>query len=130
MPRYLADTTILIESFRKNEKAKQFLLTYTPHISDITTAELLQGARDKREETLILKTCAGLSAISLTTTISQKAIKLIMQYHLSHGLLILDALIAATAIENKLTLVTENVRDFRFIGELQLMSQKEVFARF
>ena len=42
-------------------------------------------------------------------------------YYLSHGLLIADALIAATAIENQIPLLSKNQRDYRFISELNLL---------
>jgi predicted nucleic acid-binding protein len=48
------------------------------------------------------------------------ALDLLRQYRLSHGLLIPDALIAATAIATNLPLVTKNQRDYRFISGLQL----------
>jgi hypothetical protein len=39
---------------------------------------------------------------------------------LSHGLLIPDALIAATALEFNLTLCTKNIRHFQMIPDLEL----------
>jgi predicted nucleic acid-binding protein len=43
-----------------------------------------------------------------------------MTFARSHGLHALDALIAATAIENGLTLVSKNRKHFQMIGELNL----------
>ncbi len=51
---------------------------------------------------------------------SQRFIRLMESYSLSHKLAIPDALIAATAIENGLALYTLNLRDFRFIQDLEL----------
>lgn len=50
-----------------------------------------------------------------------KALPLLQQYRLSHGLLIADALIAATAIETKFPLISKNQRHYRFIENLQLL---------
>lgn len=44
--------------------------------------------------------------------------------HLSHGLAIPDALIAATSLETGLRLFTYNVRDFKFIKGLNLYNSK------
>lgn len=55
-----------------------------------------------------------------------ESIKLMEEFRLSQGLLFLDALIAATSICNKLTLVTDNVKHFQFIKKLQLVPWKEV----
>ena len=42
-------------------------------------------------------------------------------YFLSHGLLIPDALIAATALEQGLALYTKNLRHFQVIASLTLI---------
>lgn len=47
---------------------------------------------------------------------------------ISFGLLFLDGLIAATCIIRKNILVTQNIKDFRFISGLEVLSQKEAFA--
>jgi hypothetical protein len=48
-------------------------------------------------------------------------------YRLSHGLLIADALIAATAISSDLSFVSKNQRDYRFIEDLQLLPYPDPF---
>lgn len=53
--------------------------------------------------------------------LSPKAVDLLKQYRLSHGLLIADALIAATALEHSEPFITKNQRDFRFITGLHLL---------
>ncbi|HYE73042.1 MAG TPA: PIN domain-containing protein [Blastocatellia bacterium] len=58
--------------------------------------------------------------LRITESISDKAVELLKQYRLSHGLLIADALIAATAIEHNQPFITKNQRDFRFIVGLNL----------
>jgi predicted nucleic acid-binding protein len=60
--------------------------------------------------------------LTLKCDIGDRAIELLQSYFLSHGLLIADALIAATAIENNIPLLSKNQRDFRFIQELNLLS--------
>jgi len=55
-----------------------------------------------------------------TDVITLQAIELLNTYHLSHGLAIPDALIAATALETKLNLYTYNEKDFKFIKGLKL----------
>jgi hypothetical protein len=55
------------------------------------------------------------------------AIDLLKQYRLSHGLLIADALIAASAIISDLPFVTKNQSDYRFIDNLQLLPYPDPF---
>jgi len=47
---------------------------------------------------------------------------LLREYRLSHGLLIADSLIAATAITIAAPLATKNQQDYKFIKGLQLLS--------
>lgn len=79
------------------------------------------GCRNKEEASVLDLFLRRFQILKLTEQISDKAIQLLSQYRLSHGLLIADALIAATAIEYNEPLITKNQRDFRFISELQLM---------
>ena len=51
----------------------------------------------------------------------EAAIDLIDTYSNSYGLLLADALIAANALENNLTVVTYNLNDFKFIGGLKTL---------
>jgi predicted nucleic acid-binding protein len=46
---------------------------------------------------------------------------LVEAYFLSHGLLIADAFVAATAIDLDIPLLTKNQRDYRFIQGLKLL---------
>lgn len=62
-----------------------------------------------------------ISIFKLNEAISDKAAALLRQYRLSHGLLIADALIAATTITWNTPLASKNQRDYRFIAELKLM---------
>jgi len=48
-------------------------------------------------------------------------VELVRKYRLSHGLLIPDALIAASALTLDLDFITKNQRDYRFISELKLL---------
>lgn len=60
------------------------------------------------------------SVISIDDSISKKAIDLIEYYAKSHGLMIPDAIIAATALVESVEIMTLNIKDFRFIKELKI----------
>lgn len=127
MGRHLADTTVLVEMLRGNSLAKRFLES-SPEISKVTLIELIQGCKNKEELRLVEKACDPLHQIKIDGAISEMAIELLKKYNLSHGMLFLDALIAATCVIRKNTLVTQNLKDFRFIANLEAVSQKEAFA--
>lgn len=108
--------------------AKKFL-EGLPEISSVTFVELIQGCHSKREFVITEKICEPLTQVRIDREISDFAIELLKIYHLSHGLIFFDALIAATCILRKKILVTENIKDFRFILGLEAVSQKEAFAK-
>ena len=119
---YLIDSDVLIWLTRGDESARERLAQIAPwRISVITYLEIAQGCRNKQELDRVKR---GLrqrqtEVILLTPTISERAIELIEAYSLSSGLLLADAFIAATAIENGLTLLTGNSKHFAPIRNLQ-----------
>ena len=129
MKKYLADTTVIIEHLRGNEKATKFLEKYHPYISIVTIAELIQGSRNDRERATALRTSNSLSHVFIDEKTSRLALELLSKFYLSHGLKFWDALIAASAIGNKLVLVSENIKHFRFITGLEVVSQETAFKK-
>ncbi len=119
----LLDTNILIEFYKDNQTVRGVLETQGVSnlaISVITAGELYFGARDKREMRKIEKHLSLLEQIPLDAEITDLFLKLLCEYALSHRLNIPDALIAATAIQNKLPLYTLNIKDFQYIPGLEL----------
>ena len=127
MASSLLDTNIIINYLRKDKKTVSFLEQHKiPKISVITVAELYQGAKDKKELKNLKKLLSYFKILPLDKNSSSLAIKLLEKYYLSHSLIILDALIAATAIENNLTLITANIKHFKMIKKLKLKNSKTV----
>lgn len=85
--------------------------------------ELLQGARDKDDIRIIKRFMVDLSfgVLSLTENVGHRALVYVEQYGLSSGLRAADALIAATAVENAMPLMTANAKPFRAIRDLDLV---------
>lgn len=119
----LCDTNILIEFLKGNAPIVQQLQVIGQGqiaVSAITQAELLFGARDKRELQNLQKMLLSIQVLPVSPAISDRFIQLITSYSLSHRLAIPDALIAATAIEYGMQLYTLNLKDFRFVAGLHL----------
>ena len=87
-------------------------------LSSITYMELMVGALNKREVGVIKKAFSDFEVVEISESISVKARSLIEKYTKSHGLLIPDALIGATALELGSPLYTTNIKDFQFIPDL------------
>ena len=60
------------------------------------------------------------SILSLTENIGPRALIYVEEYALSSNMRAGDAIIAATAVENNMTLVSSNVKHFKIVNELQL----------
>ncbi len=120
----LVDTDILIDAGREIDQAINFLLDneekYQLAISAVTQMELMIGCRNKTELRALEQFLNRFEIIPLDDLTARTAIELIRTYHLSHGLLIADALIAATAITLQAPLATKNYRDYRFVESLKL----------
>jgi len=120
----LCDTNILIDIYRKNigviASVNEILRNDEIVISDVTRAEMLVGARNKREMQILVKELSQIKNLPLRPDISELSIALLSQYRLSHGLDFHDALIAATSICHNIALYTLNSRDFIFISDLIL----------
>lgn len=89
--------------------------------------ELIIGCRDKNELRSLDHFLERFQIISVSEQVSDKAIDLLKQYRLSHGLQIADALIAATAIDTDIQLISKSQRDYRFIEALRLLPYPKAF---
>jgi hypothetical protein len=119
---YLVDTNIVVDVTRGSAAAADYLdsLADAWSISMIACLELLAGARTQRETADLELVLSGYHAIPPDEDITRRAYYLIKTYARSHGLDTLDALIAATALEGDLTLVTKNRKHFQMIAGLKL----------
>ena len=122
--KYLLDTSIIIDFLRQKDKAnthlyKLSLEDVSLYISIITHTELYAGKRvweSKVAETALNDLFDGLIIVPINTNISKNAGKIRSVY----GIDLIDAIIAATAIQEKLPMLTLNTRHFNKITGLKL----------
>ncbi len=119
------DTDVCIDHFRGLAAATAYILALPVAeraTTDVTVMELYQGAANREQLTTIGKflECHHVTRLPVVTAASQRAVALLHDYGLAHGLRIPDALIAAIVLEGDSTLVTSNLRHFRFIPGLRL----------
>lgn len=126
MKKVLLDTSVIIDFVRRKDKKNALLFSlskkgYELHISILTHTELYAGKnvwRGIEAEQDLEKLFYGMYILPLETEISKKAGKIRAQNNTT----IIDAIIAATAINHGLSLVTLNLKDFEGIGELLLFN--------
>jgi predicted nucleic acid-binding protein len=123
----LVDTDVLIWHLRGYPQATRRLdqlgaLT----ISAASYLEVLQGLRNKAELAAVQKMMLKRQAtmLPLTEAITRRAVALMEALTLSHGVQMGDALIAATALEHGLSVLTANIKHFGAVDGLQV----EAFA--
>lgn len=115
----LVDTDVLIWYMRGNSKAKKLIECLGPFsISAVNYMELVQGLRDKKEMRALheFMRVRGVSLIHLSQEISQRAVFFMEQFSMSKGLRMADALVAATAACENLTLLTANTKHYAFLN--------------
>jgi predicted nucleic acid-binding protein len=119
------DTDIVVDALRDFTLAIDYLEAVEQQgdlrISRPTQMELIVGCRNHTELQRLGRFLRRFTTLDLTESIGQSAVALLRQYRLSHGLLIIDALIAATALAHGETLYTKNVRHFRMIPDLRVI---------
>jgi hypothetical protein len=119
----LLDTDIVIWALRGSRKAARRIDgEVSPKLSAISYMELLKGARDKREQTLIKRFLheQGFELLPVDSRVSHRAVIYMEEFVLSSGMDMADALIAATASESALSLCTANDKHYKCIPELEL----------
>jgi len=123
----LFDTDILIWVQRQNAAAARLIDTAAErYISIATNLELIQGARNRREAEVtrsFLKEY-DFRILPLTENIGHRALIYMEEYSASHALGAVDAIIAATAVENGLVLCSSNRKHYKAIRDLRLKEFK------
>lgn len=119
----LFDTDIFIWVQRGSRKAAALVdRTEERFLSIYSYMELLQGAKNKKHHQYVndFLSSFGFVTLPLSENIGHRALIYIEEYAMSHGLRAGDALVAATAAENNLQLVTSNAKHFKPIKELKI----------
>lgn len=116
MERYLIDTDVIIDHLRGEEEARDLLKgikVKDAHIlySVITKAELYAGVRPRDEEG-VKRLLESMDEVGINGEIAEAGGRYKNRFHASHGLLLPDALIAASAKRVRATLVTLNRKHY------------------
>jgi predicted nucleic acid-binding protein len=95
-----------------------------PSISLVTAIEILQGNKSIADKKQLSKDLMFFNQFDITVSIGNIAKELILKYSSTHGLLLADSLIAATAIQLEIPLFSLNTKDYKFIDTLKLYEPK------
>ena len=118
----LFDTDMFIWVQRGNQKAAGIIdHAEDRYLSILTYMELLQNADNKNQHKYIKDFISEYNFIvlPLTENIGHRALIYVEEYTLSSSIRAGDAVIAATAVENNMTLVSSDKKHFNPIKELK-----------
>ena len=120
---HLVDTDVLIWYLRGNQKSYDLIHNLGDFcISSITYMELVQGMRNKDELRILQRTLKqwNVKTIYVNEEISAKALFLVEEHFLSHSMELADAMIAATASNYGMTLITAYDKHYRVVNGLDI----------
>lgn len=83
--------------------------------------ELYQGAKSKQDLKYIINQIAIFKVLKTNDEIIKLATLLVKEYNLSHNLKMMDAIIASTVMVYEMPLMSLNLKDFRYIGVVELV---------
>lgn len=127
MNKFIFDTDIIIAYLRKHQPSVKFIDDFLNqnkeiYLSVITEAELYAGksTRINEKKIEIILHLARYQIIEL----NRKTAKLAGELSRDYDILLVDALIASTAILNNCTLITRNIKHFQKIPKLKVFQPK------
>ena len=121
----LVDTDILIDLLRDYPPAVDWLNSIgdeeiaTPGFA---VMELIQGCRSRAEQAAVEETLGHYGVIWPSPKTCDDALAVFAQYHLSHGLGLLDALIGQMSVASELPLHTFNQKHYAAITALKTVA--------
>lgn len=126
--KWLIDTDVLIDYLRGNPKAVEFLRELVEEstccISSITIAELYIGVKEGIERNILDIFIKQFEVIVLDGNIAIKGGLLRRKFGKNHGTGLVDALIAASAEEFTLKLITLNKKHFPMLNDVRVPYSK------
>lgn len=121
---YLLDTDVLIDVQRRHAPALKWFvgLNVPPAVPGFVVMELVQDAQNAQQVRTALSLVSPLPVVWPTEVDCARALADFSVLHLSHGLGLLDSLIAATAIGLGADLCTFNVKHYRVVRGISLLT--------
>lgn len=126
MKHYLIDTDVFIDALRGYAAAQRFIEEHSEVIlvSVLTVAELYAGARNHKEEQTLVELLALFPKVDLSEKMARKGGAYRHRYGKSHGTGLVDALIAAAAEAEELTLITCNKKHYPMLDKVKVPYKK------
>lgn len=120
----IIDTSVLVDSLRGSTQSAEYLgqirRTGHPVIHPVVEAELVAGARNRRELKLVERMLSRFDRVELDAIDARLSLRLLKRHRLSDGVSWEDCLLAATGLRRGAVLVTLNCKHFRAFRGLRV----------
>lgn len=118
----LVDTDVLIDVLRGHPPALAWFssLNEIPAVPGFVVMELIQGSNNARQVRQVLSLVSPLPIVWPTAADCNRALTNFQTLHLSHGLGLLDALIASCAVGLSAALLTVNAKHYRAVPAIAI----------
>ncbi|MCX8038564.1 MAG: type II toxin-antitoxin system VapC family toxin [Candidatus Sumerlaeia bacterium] len=118
MAALLVDTDVLVDYLRDHPKAVRYLERCEDHlfVSAITVAELYAGVREGKEREKMTRFLRAFEILPVDASLAMQGGLFRRDFGRTHGVGLADALIAATAIQRGIPLVTLNQKHFPMLS--------------
>ena len=115
--KVFVDTCVVIEYLKDNLSLNKT----NCYINHIVLMELYIGAKNKKDLREIKAKLQGFKLLETNQEVINLSTQIVENFSLSHGAKIQDSIIASTCLINNLPLATYNLKDFRYIPNLELV---------
>ncbi len=121
MKGVLLDTCVVVDYLRQKQQATDYIqaLQIVPHLSAVTVMELYAGVRGREEKRHLEIMIAHSVVLEVSGEIGAEAGTILKEYRPKNGMDAIDAIIAATAKDHNLELVTLNLKHFSMFKGLK-----------
>lgn len=118
----LCDTNVLIRHFQNDPITVGEMVKIGSDnaiLPSIVVMELFRGMANKNELAQMKSKLKHYNILHIDKPVSEKALEFIENYRLSHDLRLPDVLIGAMAAVYQIPLFTYNVKDFKYLPDLE-----------
>lgn len=125
--KYLIDTDVIINHLKVGSNKLNTIINRTDmvYISVITEYELYRGIHNDEERNMLRTKLKFFRKIDINSDICIKASEYIKNDHIKQSLGLADLLIGATCNINDLVLVTNNIKHFKMIKDINLYEEEK-----
>jgi predicted nucleic acid-binding protein len=121
----LVETTILVDYLRRSVAAAEYLNATRTHsqlfCSAVTEAELIVGARDRKELRAIEQLLARFKIQPIAADDSVRALQWLRKYHHAHRVGFHDCLLGAAAVRLRVCVATLNEKHFEILPGVRVI---------